>query len=109
MMAKIKFTDTENLDPYSDEYNEKIQKHKDKLESLLKNAQEIRLSDIKSEYQSKIDDWQREINEAKKELEDTRKKLIMQIHGIQNAKTEIEENEKRLDEAKKIWKKSKWI
>ncbi len=56
MIAKIKFTDTENLDPYSDEYNEKIQKHKDQLESLLKNAQEIRLSDIKSEYQSKIDD-----------------------------------------------------
>lgn len=33
----------------------------------------------------------------------------MQIHGIQNAKTEIEENEKKLDEAKKTWKKSKWI
>ena len=44
MMAKIKFTDTENLNPYSDEYNKKIQTHKEELESLLKEQQETRLS-----------------------------------------------------------------
>ena len=53
----------------------KIQTHKEQLENLLKDAQEIRLSDIKSEYQSKIDDGQKEIDEAKKELEDTKTEL----------------------------------
>lgn len=72
MMVKIKFTDTENLNPYSDEYNKKIQTHKEELENLLKEQQETRLSGIKKEYQIKIDDGQQKLDEAKKELEDAR-------------------------------------
>lgn len=51
MMAKIKFTDTENLNPYSDEYNKKIQTHKEELESLLKEQQETRLSEKRKRIQ----------------------------------------------------------
>ena len=100
MMAKIKFEDTENLDPYSDEYNDKIQTHKEELENLLKEQQETRLADIKSEYQTKIDDGQKEIDDAKKELEDARTELADANIQIENAKNEISENENKLNSAK---------
>ena len=100
MMAKIKFEDTENLNPYSDEYNEKIKEHKEELEKLLKEQQETRLADIKSEYQTKIDDGQKELDDAKKELEDARTELADANTQIENAKTEISENENKLNEAK---------
>ena len=100
MMAKIKFTDTEQLDPYTDEYNEKIQLHKEELENLLKEAQETRLADIKSEYQTKIDDGQKELDDAKKELEDARTELSDASTQLENARNEISENENKLNDAK---------
>lgn len=100
MMAKLTFTDTENLDPYSDEYNDKIQEHKDELSKLLGEQQEIRLSNIKSEYQTKIDDGQKEINDAKQELEDARNELNDAKQKINSAKQEISENENKLNSAK---------
>lgn len=99
MMAKLKFTDTENLDPYSDEYNDKIQRHKEELENLLKEQQETRLSNIKAEYQEKIDDAQKEVDDAKKELEDVRSELADAKTKIEDAKNEISENETKLNNA----------
>ncbi len=101
MMAKIKFEDTENLDPYSNEYNQKIQEHKEELEQLLKQQQENRFADIKLEYQTKIDDGQKELDDAKKKLEDTRTELADANTQIENAKNEISENENKLNDAKK--------
>ena len=100
MMAKIKFTDTKDLDPYSDEYNDKIQAHKNELEDLLQTAQEVRFADIKSEYQTKIDDGQKELDDAKQELEDARNKLTEANNALENARNEISENEKKLSDAK---------
>ncbi len=100
MMAKIKFEDTENLNPYSNEYNEKIKEHKEELEKLLKEQQETRLADIKSEYQTKIDDGQKELDDAKKELEDARTELADANTQIENAKKEISKNENKLNDAK---------
>ena len=100
MMAKLRFEDTENLNPYSDEYNEKINEHKNEIEKLLKEQQETRLADIKSEYQTKIDDGQKELDDAKKELEDARIELANANTQIENAKTEILESENKLNDAK---------
>ena len=99
MMTKLKFTDTESLDPYSNEYNDKIQIHKEELENLLKEQQETRLSSIKSEYQEKIDDGQKEVDNAKKELEDARNELSDAKTKIEDARTEISENETKLNDA----------
>ena len=100
MMAKLTFTDTEDLDPYSDEYNDKIQEHKEELSKLLGEQQEIRLSNIKSEYQTKIDDGQKEIDDAKQKLEDVRNELNDAKQKIDSAKQEISENENKLNSAK---------
>lgn len=99
MMAKLTFTDTENLDPYSDEYNDKIQIHKEELSKLLTEQQEIRLANIKSEYQTEIDDGQKELDDAKAELEDARTKLKDAKSDLDDAKVEIANNENKLIDA----------
>lgn len=88
MMAKLKFTDTENLDPYSEEYNNKIQIHTEELERLLKEQQEIRLSNIKDKYQEEINNGQKEVDDAKSELEDARNELANAKSQIDSAKKE---------------------
>lgn len=101
MMAKLTFTDTENIDPYSDEYNDKIQEHKEELTKLLDEQQNNRFSAIKSEYQEKIDDGQKELDEGKKELEDARTELNDANTKIEEAKQEIANNEQKLQDAQK--------
>ena len=51
MMAKVKFDDTNGVDPYSEQYNNLIQNHKTELEEILQKQQDTRLASIKSEYQ----------------------------------------------------------
>ncbi len=87
MIARLSFYDTEGVDPYSSVYTNVIQKHKDELDSLLKNQPGIRLNTIKTEYQQKIDDANSEISDAKTELD--------------NAYTELTDNENKLNDAKK--------
>ena len=101
MMAKLTFTDTENLDPYSDEYNDKLQAHKEELTKLLDEQRNNRFSAIKSEYQEKIDDWQKELDDGKKELEDARTELNDAKTKIEEAKQEIADNEQKLQDAQK--------
>lgn len=66
MIARITFRDTQGLDPYSDAYTDKIQAHKNQLETLLEDAPAQRLDAVRSEYQEKIDDGRQQIAEAKR-------------------------------------------
>lgn len=75
MLARMNFKDTANVDPYSDDYTDKIQAHKDSLSELLKDQPEIRLADIQKEYQQQIDDGQKKIDDAKKQLADAQEAL----------------------------------
>ena len=54
MIARITFRDTQGLDPYSDAYTDKIQAHKNQLETLLEDAPAQRLDAVRSEYQEKL-------------------------------------------------------
>ncbi len=101
MMAKLTFTDTENLNPYSDEYNDKLQAHKEELTKLLDEQRNNRFLAIKSEYQEKIDDGQKELDDGKKELEDARTELNDANTKIEEAKQEIANNEQKLQDAQK--------
>ncbi len=100
MMAKITFEDTQGVDPYSDEYVELIQTHKDNLSELLEEQPEIRMESIQEEYKSKIDDGQKQLDEAKKQLEDAKAQLNEANSQIESAKIQIEENEVKLNDAK---------
>ena len=96
MLARVSFEDTKNIDPYSDEYTDKIQAHKDDLSDLLKDQPEIRLAAIKKDYQEEIDDGQAEIDEAKQEISDKQKQLDDAKKQLEDEE-EIEANEKKLN------------
>ncbi|MDU1831890.1 MAG: hypothetical protein E6786_02020, partial [Finegoldia magna] len=100
MMAKITFKDTQGVDPYSDEYVDLIQAHKDNLSELLKDQPEIRMKSIQEEYESKIGDGQKQLDKAKKQLEDNKARLNEANSQIESAKIQIAENEVRLNDAK---------
>lgn len=101
MMARITFKDTKNVDPYSDEYTDLIQNHKNELEELLINQPELRLQAIKDEYQSQIDDGQSQIDEAKQQLSDTEEQLANGSEQIEEAKETIHSSDLQLQEAQK--------
>ena len=65
MIARLSFADTKGTDPYSSEYTQLIQAHKDELKKLLADQPALRLHSIKAEYQGKIDDAQAQIEDAK--------------------------------------------
>lgn len=101
MIARIKFRDTNNVDPYSDEYTDLIQEHKKELDQLLEDQPELRLQAIKEEYQDNIDDGQSQIDEAKQKLEDTREQLEDAGRQINEAKATIASSSSQLDDAGK--------
>lgn len=101
MLTRITFKDTKNIDPYSDEYTNIIQKHKSELEKLLVNQPEIRLQAIKNEYQNQIDNGQSQIDEAKQKLVDTQNLLMNANEQIINAQTSINSSDIQLQSAKK--------
>lgn len=101
MMAKVKFDDTNGVDPYSEQYNNLIQNHKTELEEILQKQQDTRLASIKSEYQKEIDKGQNKIDKAKSKLEDAREKLDEANNKIKDAKKKIKDNEKKLENANK--------
>lgn len=75
MVARLKFNDLAQVDPYSQEYTNKLQAHKDTLDQALKDQPQKRLQTVKQEYQKKIDDGQQQIDQAKQQLADTEQQL----------------------------------
>ncbi|MDA3974089.1 FtsX-like permease family protein [Enterococcus thailandicus] len=91
MLARMNFKDTVNVDPYTDEYTDKIQAHKDSLSKLLKDQPEIRLADIQQEYQKQIDDGQKKIDDAKKQLADAKEQLASGQLKIEDGQEQIQQ------------------
>ena len=69
-VARLIFSDTEALDPYSAAYRDRMQEHKDALEELLADAPARRLAAVKQEYQKKIDEAQEKLTNGKEQLSD---------------------------------------
>ncbi len=99
MMAKVLFKDTDGLDPYTDEYNDKVVEHKKELETLLENQKGIRFALIKGKYQDKIDEANDELVNAKQELNDAKTSLDDAKVKIDDAKREINNNQNKLNNA----------
>lgn len=70
MIARLSFSDTKDVDPYSDAYTDRIEAHKAELNSLLAEHPSMRLVSIKEEYQAKIDDAQAQLDAGRAELTD---------------------------------------
>ncbi|WP_243430483.1 FtsX-like permease family protein [Candidatus Enterococcus lowellii] len=96
MLARVTFEDLNNVDPYSDQYTDLLQTHKDNLDELLKDQPDIRLTTIKEEYQKQIDDGQKQIDDAKKQLEDTEKQLEAAKEKLASGGEQIDEAQEEL-------------
>lgn len=101
MMAKLTFKDTQGLDPYSDQYTNLIQKHKDDLNKLLEKQPQLTLTSIKDEANVTIQKNQDKLDNAKKELDDARNQLADASVQINDAKELISNNEQKLNDAAK--------
>lgn len=99
MMAKITFKDTYGLDPYSDKYTDRIQKHKDNLNDLLVDQPNLTLSSIKDDANETINKNQNKLNDAKNELDSARNQLNDASVQINDAKNLISTNENKLNQA----------
>ncbi len=75
MIARLKFNDTNGVDPYSNKYTKLITAQKNELDKLLEKQPSLRLNSIKTEYQEKIDDARAKVDDAKSLLADNEDKL----------------------------------
>lgn len=93
MTARLTFSDTAGLDPYSDEYADRVHAHRDELEDLLADQPGVRLSETRAEGQEAIDDGQREVDEGWAELDDVAAQLIDARAQLDDAGEQVAESE----------------
>ncbi len=99
MVARLSFTDTQGLDPFSDEYLNLVAAHKDELEDLLANQPEHRLEVVRAQYQDAIDEGQAQIDDARQQLDDAKTTLDDAAEQIASARETIELSESQLADA----------
>ena len=111
-------TGTTGLDSFSDEYNTKVERIVDNLETLGKRQSQIRYKEIvdkaneelekgKKEYEDAKLEAETELNNALKEIEDGKKELADALKEIKDGKKELAEakitlKEETIDAQKKI-------
>lgn len=99
MVARLTFKDTEGLDPYGDEYLDKVSAHRKELRSLLEDAPERRLSVVRSEYDKQIDEGQDKVDAAYDKLSSAKASLDVAATQIADAANAIESSENQLADA----------
>lgn len=99
MIARLRYEDSINLNPYSDEYRNNISKHEKELNDALDGAGEQRLKTIKNDIQKEIDDGQAKIDDANKQVNDNQAKLDNANKQIKDGKDELANANKRLKDA----------
>lgn len=90
MLARLTYTDTAGVDPYSDEYRDLIQAHKEDLETLLAERPAERLASVKGEAQDAIDEGQTQVDDARAELSDASAQLDEAAAQIADAEAQIQ-------------------
>lgn len=75
MIARIVYNDTEHLNYWTDDYRDRIQKHKDQLVKLLAGQPEARESRIREQQQEKIDQARQQVKDSEQQLDDARTQL----------------------------------
>lgn len=93
MIARMTFSDTESLDPYSKNYSTAIKAHKDSLNALLGEQPQKRLVTLKKEAQKKIDEGQEEIDKVKDQLADAKEQLVSAKEQLVDGENTFTENE----------------
>ena len=88
MIARLIFADTRGVDPFSQQYTELVQQHKDELAGLLAGRPAVRLESIQSTFQQRIDDAQAEVDAGRQQLSDALTQLLEGERQLAEAKRE---------------------
>lgn len=99
MIARLSFTDTAGLDPYSQTYLDRVTAHKDELDELLADQPEHRLAAVRAQYQDAIDEGQRRVDDARAALDDAASRLDDAAAQIADAHAQIAASENELADA----------
>lgn len=91
MVARMTFEDTKNVDPYSKDYTNKVQAHKDDIDEQLKNQPKKRLSTIKTEFQTKINDTKQQMNDARRQIPEGQQQLDAARQELTIQKQQLEQ------------------
>lgn len=98
MTARLTFSDTAGLDPYSDEYADKVHAHREELEELLAGRPGVRLAEVRSEGQESIDEGQKEVDDGRAELDAAATELSQARDGLDDARRQVSDSERELEE-----------
>lgn len=100
MIARLRYADTINLDPYSAEYRDKIESHINELNDLLIDQGDHRLANIKANIQTEIDEGQTKIDDAKNQVAENKQKLDDAKLKIADGKEQLTDADNKLKDAR---------
>lgn len=99
MVARLRFDDTEGLDPYGQEYLDRIAAHKEELEELLEGRGAHRLAVVQGQFDEQIADGQAQVDDARAQLDDAAAELADASAQLDDARELIASYEGELDGA----------
>ncbi|MDO4848755.1 MAG: ABC transporter permease [Coriobacteriia bacterium] len=99
MTARMTFEDTEGLDPYSNEYRDRVQDHKSEVEGLIADRPAARLATVVADAQVSIDDGQAEVDDAKQRLADAKETLDDAAQTLADAAEQLADGQAEIDDA----------
>lgn len=99
MIARLSFTDTAGLDPYSQEYLDRVSAHKEELDELLADQPEHRLQTVRAAYEDAIKSGQEQMDEARSQLDEAKAALDDAAEQIAAAQAEIASYDGQLADA----------
>ena len=99
MVARLRFDDTEGLDPYGQEYLDRIAVHKEELEELLEGRGAHRLAVVQGQFDEQIADGQAQVDNARAQLDDAAAELAGASAQLADARELIASYEGELADA----------
>lgn len=99
MVARLRFDDTEGLDPYGQEYLDRVAAHKEELEELLEGRGAHRLAVVQGQFDEQIADGQAQVDDARAQLDDAAAELAGASAQLADARELIASYEGELADA----------
>lgn len=99
MVARLRFDDTEGLDPYGQEYLDRVAAHKEELEELLEGRGAHRLAVVQGQFDEQIADGQAQVDDARAQLDDAAAELADASAQLADARELIASYEGELADA----------
>lgn len=99
MLARLSNSDTKGLDPYSDNYLDKVKKHKKELDRAHDNAPARRLAAVRAKYDDQIESGQSKIDDAKEQLASAKSKLDDAAEQLSSGHGKLDSSWKTLEAA----------